>query len=148
MSTIAQHLWPEDILLGIEVVSKEQLFEEIGRHMEREHAMPCDRLVSALYRRERVGSTGLGEGIAIPHARVESLARIHAVYLHLKSPIPYDAPDGRPVSDVLVLLVPKQATDEHLLILADVTQMFADYRFLQRLRACSHPIEVKSLFES
>ena len=148
MSAIAQHLWPEDILLDIEVADKGELFDEIGRHMEREHAIPCDRIVSGLSRRESVGSTGLGEGIAIPHARVESLARVHAVYLHLKTPIPYDAPGGQAVSDVLVLLVPKLATDEHLLLLADAAQMFADHRFRQRLRACSHPIEVKSLFES
>jgi|CXWL01.1.fsa_nt_gi PTS system nitrogen regulatory IIA component len=148
LGAIAQHLWPEDILLDIKVANKDELFEVIGRHMEREHAIPCDRVISGLSRRERVGSTGLGEGIAIPHARVESLTRIHAVYLHIKTPISYDAPDGQSVSDVLVLLVPKQATEEHLLILADATQMFADYRFRQRLRACNHPIEVKSLFES
>ena len=93
------------------------------------------------------GSTGLGEGIAIPHARVENLSRIQLAYLRLKTPIPYGAPDGKPVSDVLVLLVPKQATEEHLWILAETAQMFADHRFVERLRACRHPIEVKSLFE-
>ena len=129
MSTIAEYLWPEDILLDIEVASKDQLFDEIGRHMEREHAMPREWVAAGLSRREQVGSTGLGEGIAIPHARVEKLSRIQAAYLRLKEPIPYDAPDGRPVADVLVLLVPKHATEEHLQILADVTQIFADSQF-------------------
>jgi PTS system nitrogen regulatory IIA component len=148
LSTIAKYLWPEDILLGIDVVSKDQLFDVIGRHMEREHAMPHQRVAAGLSLREKVGSTGLGEGIAIPHARVEELTRIQIAYLRLKDPIPYDAPDGRPVTDVLVLLVPKYATEEHLLILADATQIFADRQFREQLHACLHPLDVKSLFES
>lgn len=148
MSTIAKYLWPEDILLDIEVASKSQLFDEIGRHMEREHAMPRAWVAAGLSRREQVGSTGLGEGIAIPHARVEELSRIQVAYLRLRNPIPYDAPDGRPVSDVLVLLVPKRATEEHLLILADATQIFADPQFREHLHSCRHELEVKSLFES
>jgi PTS system nitrogen regulatory IIA component len=148
MSAIAQHLWPEDILLDIEVADKDELFDEIGRHMEREHAMPRAWVVAGLARREQVGSTGLGEGIAIPHSRVEELSRIQAAYLRLKHPISYDAPDGRPVSDVLVLLVPKQATEEHLRILADASQIFGDITFRERLHACRHPLEVKSLFDS
>jgi PTS system nitrogen regulatory IIA component len=148
MSTLAQYLWPEDILLDIEVYCKDQLFDEIGRHMEREHAMNRKWVVSGLFRREQVGSTGLGEGIAIPHARVEDFSRIQIAYLRLKNPIPYDAPDGRPVSDVLVLLVPKRATEEHLRILADASQIFADPEFRERLHSCRHALEVKSLFES
>jgi PTS system nitrogen regulatory IIA component len=147
MSHLAQYLWPEDILLDIEVADKGQLFDAIGRHMEKEHAIPKDCVVVGLVRRERVGSTGLGCGIAIPHARVEGLSRIQIAYLRLKKPIPYDACDGRPVSDVMALLVPKRATDEHLLILADATQMLADHRFLDRLHTCHRPAEVRSLFE-
>lgn len=110
--------------------------------------MPRAWVATGLSRREQVGSTGLGEGIAIPHARVEDLSRIQLAYLRLKQPIPYDAPDGRPVSDVMVILVPKRATDEHLQILAEIAQIFGDRRFRERLHACRHPLEVKSLFES
>ncbi|WP_366504391.1 PTS sugar transporter subunit IIA [Propionivibrio sp.] len=67
-------------------------------------------------------------------------------YVGLKSPIPFDAPDGKPVSDILVLLVPKQATEEHLQILAEATQMFSDGRFRERLHQCKHAQEVKQLF--
>ena len=148
LNTVAKYLWPEDILLDIEVVSKGQLFDEIGRHMEREHAMPQKWVVAGLSRREQVGSTGLGEGIAIPHARVEDLLRIQLAYLRLKTPLPYDAPDGRPVSDILVILVPKRATDEHLQILAEVAQIFADRPFRERLHSCRHALEVMELFES
>lgn len=148
MSTLAQYLWPEDILLDIEVANKGQLFDEVGRHMEREHAIPREWVVAGLSRRELVGSTGLGEGIAIPHSRVENLSRIQVAYLRLKNPISYDAPDGRPVSDVLVLLVPKHANEEHLQILADASQIFADHQFREHLHSCRHVLEVKSLFES
>jgi len=148
MSTISEYLWPEDILLDIEVASKDELLDEIGRHMEREHGLLREWVVAGLNRREQVGSTGLGEGIAIPHARVEDLTRIQIAYLRLKDPIPYDAPDGQPVSDVLALLVPKRATDEHLMILADATQIFADRQFREHLHSCRHALEVKSLFES
>jgi PTS system nitrogen regulatory IIA component len=148
LSHLAQYLNPQDILLDIEVVDKGQLFDAIGRHVEKEHAIPRDLVISGLVRRERVGSTGLGAGIAIPHARIEGLLRIQIAYLRLKNPIPYDACDGQPVSDVMALLVPKRATDEHLLILADATQMLADHRFLERLHTCHCPVEVRSLFES
>ena len=148
MNTIAQYLWPEDILLDIEVASKGQLIDAIGQHMEREHAMPRERVVVGLSRREQVGSTGLGEGVAIPHTRVEDLSRVLLTYLRLKFPLPYDAPDGLPVSDVLVILVPKKATEEHLLILADAAQLFSDRRFRERLHSCSHALEVMALFKS
>jgi PTS system nitrogen regulatory IIA component len=148
MNTITKNLWPEDILLDVEVASKDQLFDEIGRLMEREHAMSRERVVAGLFRRERVGSTGLGEGIAIPHSRVDGLSSIRLAYLRLQTPLPYDAPDGRPVTDVLVILVPKQATEEHLWILADATQLFSDRKFREGLHSCRHALEVMKLFES
>ena len=110
--------------------------------------MSQEWLVAALSRREQLGSTGLGEGVAIPHARVEGLAQAQIAYLRLKTPIPFDAPDAKPVSDFLVILVPKQATEEHLQILADTTQLFSDSKFRERLHSCRHAMEVKSLIES
>jgi len=134
-----------NILLDLDVSSQAQLFEVIGRHMEREYAMPQTSVAENLTRRELAGSTGLGEGVAIPHARIKDLERIHALYARLKSPIPFDAPDGKPVFDILVLLVPKQATEEHLMILAEASQMFSDRRFRERLRVCKDILEVKGL---
>ena len=146
LNGIADFLWPEDILLNIEVSSKSQLFEEVGRHMERKHALPQGWVARSLSRREQVGSTGLGEGVAIPHARVKDLDRIHVAYVRLKLPIPFDAPDDKPVSHILVLLVPKQATEEHLRILADATQLLSNWRFRENLHLCRNPIDVKRLF--
>jgi PTS system nitrogen regulatory IIA component len=146
MNTVARLLLPQDILLDVDVANKPQLFEEIGRHMERAHAMPQEWVVTSLDRREKAGSTGLGEGVAIPHARVKELERIQAAYFRLKSPIFFNAPDNKPVSDILVLLVPQQAAEEHLTILADAARMFSSPRFRDELHACHDPLEVKQLF--
>jgi len=146
LNTIAELLQTEDIVLDLDVATKSQLFEEIGRHMEGRHGMPQAWVVLSLSRREEVGSTGLGEGVAIPHARIKDLDRIQMAYLRLASPIPFAAPDGKPVSDILVLLVPKQATEEHLSILADATRMFSDARFRERLHLCKDSSAVLQLF--
>jgi PTS system nitrogen regulatory IIA component len=148
VNAIASSLRPKDICLDLEIADKSQLFDAVGRHMEREHAVPGDWVVQSLSRRERIGSTGVGQGVAIPHARVNGMDRIQALYLRPKSPIPFDAPDGRPVSDVLVLLVPAPASDEHLKLLAEAAQMFSDRRFREHLHACSDQRAVMQLFSS
>jgi nitrogen PTS system EIIA component len=146
LSTLAKLLLLEDIRLDTDVPDKARLLEEIGRHMERFHALPQAWVIQSLSRREQVGSTGVGEGVAIPHARVRGLDRIQVAYMRLKLPIPYGAPDGKPVSDILVLLVPKEATEEHLKVLADASRMFIDSRFRTRLHACANPIDVRQVF--
>ncbi len=145
-TTVGDLLVAEDILLNLDVANTRQLFDEVGRHMERIHALPKEWVAASLTRRERVGSTGVGKGVAIPHARVKDLDRIQLAYLRLKTPIPFDAPDGKPVSDILVVLVPKQAVEEHLKILADASRMFSDAAFREQLHLRDDPLEVKRLF--
>ena len=147
MSTIAKLLSSKDIRLDMEVSSRENLFREIARHMECAHGMPQEWVFQSLTRREKIGSTALGEGVAIPHARIKDLQRIQLAYIRLRQPIPFDAPDGKSVSDVLVILVPKEATEEHLRILSEVTQMFSDPQFRQQLRQCGEAGETKRLFD-
>jgi PTS system nitrogen regulatory IIA component len=148
LSNIAELLEPDDILLNLVVSSKAQLFDEIGRHTERVHAMPQAWVTSGLTRREQVGSTGLGQGIAIPHARVKNLNQIRVIYVRLEVAISFDAPDDIPVSDILVLLVPKQATEEHLVILANAAQMFSDRYFREQLHLCGNRTDAKQLFDA
>jgi len=145
---IADLLLAEDVLLDLGVSNKSQLIDQIGRHMERMHAMDRECVVLSLSHREQIGSTGLGQGVAIPHARVKQLDRVQVAYIRPASPIPFDSPDGQPVSDVLALLVPRQATEEHLAILAEAAQLLSDRRFRDRLHQCRHPLEVKRLFEA
>lgn len=148
MNTLTDFLKPQDVCLDLEVASKSQLFDAVGRHMEREHAVPGDWVVQSLSRRERIGSTAMGQGVAIPHARVNGMDRIQALYLRLKSPIAFDALDDRPVSDVLVLLVPAPAVDEHLRILAEAAQMFSDRSFREHLHGCTDRQAVMQLFST
>lgn len=147
MKTIAELLQTKDILLDVEAPGKLELFERIGEHMEWVHGMAHKGVVQALAHREQIGSTALGAGIAVPHARVKDLDWIQLAYVRLAHPIDFGAPDGKPVSDVLVILVPKQATEEHLRILADTSEMFSDGRFRARLRRCKDRDEVKQLFD-
>jgi len=146
MNAVARYLLPQDVCLDLQVANKRQLFHAIGQRMHREHALSPDDVVLSLSRREQAGSTGLGEGVAIPHARIDGLDRIYALYARLKSPIPFDSPDGRPVSDVLVLLVPRPATEEHLVILADAMHVLSDRRLRKRLRASTNPREAVEVF--
>lgn len=148
MNTIANYLSPEDIRLDVDVSNKHALFEIVGRHMELRHALPLKGIALGLSRREQVGSTGLGRGVAVPHTRVEHLNRMVVAYLRLKSAISFDAPDRRPVSDIVVLLAPKQAAEEHLKVLADAARMFADEYFRAHLHDCDDPLEVKCLFDT
>lgn len=148
VNIIASYLDEKDILLDVYTTSKERLFDKIGRHIALQHGIPEVHVTNALGHREQIGSTGLGEGVAIPHARIKDLDRIVIAYLRLKMPIAFDAPDHKPVRDVLVLLVPQQATELHLQILADVSQCLADRKFRELLHGCDHAMAVKQLFAS
>jgi len=146
LKPIADLLSSRDIILDLEVANQAQLFAAIGRHLEAAYGMPQEWVALSLARREQVGSTGLGEGVAIPHARIKDLSCIRLAYVRLRSPIPFGAPDGKPVSDILVLLVPKQATEEHLAILAEATRLFSAAQFRERLQQCGAPAAAKKLF--
>jgi nitrogen PTS system EIIA component len=146
LNAVARYLLTQDVCLDLDVATKRQLFHAVGQHMHREHGLSPDDVVLSLSRREQAGSTGLGEGVAIPHARLERLDRIYALYVRVKSPIPFDSPDGKPVSDILVLRVPKPATEEHLTILADAMQLLSDRRFRKRLHASSNAHEATEVF--
>ena len=110
-NAVAEILTPDDILLDLDVPTKERAMEELARFIGARHGL-LDRDVHAgLVEREKIGSTALGLGIAIPHARVKGLSHAIAAFVRMKWAILFDAPDGKPVSDMLVLLVPRHATD-------------------------------------
>jgi len=145
---IADFLSADDIFLDLPATGKAELFNFIGRHMEKSRGISSTMVARSLARREQIGSTGLGRGVAIPHARIERLDRTLGCYARLRTPIPFQAPDGKPVIDVLTLLVPSPSTDEHLLVLAEATQLFVSRRFRDAVHACSDNGEVLRLFSS
>jgi PTS system nitrogen regulatory IIA component len=146
VNAIAKYMPPQNVLLDLDVADRAGLFDAIGRHIEGAHRVQHKLVVNALARRELAGSTGLGEGLAIPHARIEGLGGIQVLYARLKTPIAFAAPDRKPVSEVLVLLVPYPASEEHLELLSVATQMFSAQRFREDLRASVDPREVVRLF--
>ena len=134
MNLIAPLLAPECIRINLDANTRSRLFEEVGQLFAAHAGLDATRVVESLAARENLGSTGLGQGFALPHARVKGLRQPLAAFVRLSLPIPFDAPDGKPVSELLVLLVPEQATEAHLQLLADAAQMFGDRRFRDHLR--------------
>ena len=102
-------------------------------------------MLTALFARERLGTTGLGEGVAIPHARLAGLTRTHGVYVRLVQGIDYDAPDGEPVDLLFGLALPEESTDEHLQILSLLAQTFSNDAVRDSLRRATRPAQVLDL---
>ena len=146
MNSIGQLLSPADVLLDLDASTKTRVFEEVGRLFERRHGLPRAQIVERLTERETLGSTGLGLGIALPHARIDNLPQPVAAFVALKLPIPFDAPDAKPVSHMMIFLVPQHATEHHLHMLAEIAQMFGDRRFREQMRSCDNPGAVCRLF--
>jgi PTS system nitrogen regulatory IIA component len=148
MNHIAELLPEANIALDIEATSKKRLFEQIGQLFE-EHAQIARSVVfDSLFARERLGSTGLGQGIAIPHGRIKGLKHAMGAFVRPLQPIPFDSPDGRPVEQVFVLLVPEQATEEHLQLLSELAQMFSEKSFRDRVASASDASGIHQLFSS
>jgi len=145
MSAFSSLLSPADVLLDIDATSKRGVFERVAALFEERHGLERAKVTDGLHARERLGSTGLGHGVALPHARIKGLTQPVAAYARTRLPIAFDAPDGKPVADMIILLVPEKATDLHLQLLAEIAQMFADQSFRERLRMCSDGIEVHRL---
>jgi PTS system nitrogen regulatory IIA component len=145
MSQIAELLPAANIALGIDAATKARLFESAAALFERDTGIARATIVSSLSAREKLGSTGLGQGIAIPHGRLKGLKEARGAFVRLATPIAFDSPDGKPVSQVFVLLVPEHATDRHLQLLSELAQMFSERTFRERLAAATDPNEVHAL---
>lgn len=126
MSLVASLLPPSDVLLDLQVSSKKRLFEQVGILFENNHGISRSLVFDSLFARERLGSTGLGQGVAMPHGRIKGLKDTLGAFVRLGQAVPFDAPDGKPVSLAFVLLVPEHATERHLEILSELAQMFSD----------------------
>lgn len=133
MNLISKLLAEPNVLLDLDVASKKRVFEQAGLLFENNNQVARIQVFDSLFAREKLGSTGLGQGIAIPHGRIKGLKEAAGALVRLRHPIPYDAPDGQPVSLIFVLLVPEKATDLHLQILSELAQMFSDKALREKL---------------
>lgn len=135
--TIDNILAPELTLCRVPASSKKRVLETIAEHIHHQDEILSDiEIFSNLISRERLGSTGIGQGIAIPHCRLEGLDRVIGVLMTLAEPIDFDAIDNQPVDLVFALIVPKEATSEHLELLSQLAEKFNDNAFCERLRQC------------
>ncbi|MGA7750370.1 MAG: PTS sugar transporter subunit IIA [Gallionella sp.] len=146
MNLISKILLPDNILLDTESTSKKRVFERVGLLFENNQQIARSQVFDSLFAREKLGSTGLGQGVAIPHGRIAKLRDAAAAFVKTAHPIPFDAPDGLPVNLIFVLLVPERATDLHLQILGELAQMFSDTQFRNRLFDCKDTAGIYQLF--
>jgi len=136
--TIDNILSPQLTLCQAPASSKKRVLESIAEriHYQDETLSETD-IFSNLVSRERLGSTGIGQGIAIPHCRLDGLDRVIGVLMTLQEPVDFDAIDNQPVDLVFALVVPKEATSAHLELLSQLAEKFNDGAFCQRLRQCT-----------
>jgi PTS system nitrogen regulatory IIA component len=145
MTLLSKHLPRTHVLLDLDVTSKKRLFEQIGLLFENESKLARANVFDALFAREKLGSTGLGFGVAIPHGRIKGLREMVATFIRAKDGVPFEAPDGVPVRLVLAMLVPEHANEQHLNMLSELAQMFSDPDLRELLAtetdpACIHKV--------
>ena len=133
---ISEILAPERIEFDNDCTSKKAALETIASLL----AQDCPQLTQlevfdSLVTRERLGSTGLGHGVAIPHGRTESQDITLGAFIRMRTPIDFDAVDRQPVDILFALLVPRESTDEHLQILSRLAEKFSDQGLLEKLRS-------------
>jgi PTS system nitrogen regulatory IIA component len=146
VNILSSLLSSEDVALGLTATDAKGACEEIALLAARRPQVDDKLVFRALWRREQSGSTALGHGIAIPHARLPGITDPVLLFVRTKLPIPFGAPDHQPVSHFFVILVPEHANEEHLRILATVSEMFSDKAFRDRLEAATEPVAIQRLF--
>jgi len=135
MNRLAAILPATNVLIDVDATSKKRTFEQAGVLFENQHAIARATVTDNLFARERLGSTGLGHGVAIPHGRIKGLKNPLAAVLRVQQPIAFDAPDEEPVSLLIFLLVPEAATQRHLEILSEIAEMLSDRELRERLKS-------------
>ena len=146
MNQIAKLLPLENVVVDLDASSKKRVFEQAGLLFENNHGIGRSQVYDALFAREKLGSTGLGQGIAITHGRIKGLKEAKGAFLRLATLVQFDAPDGKPVDLLFVLLVPEAATEHHLQLLSELAQMFSDRAFREHLTAAPNAAAIHALF--
>ncbi len=131
---LVELIGPENVIFGAPAANKEQVLRDLAARAAASLKLEPKIILDALEAREQLGSTGLGNGFALPHARIEGLGSYFAMFVRLKRPIDFDAIDGKPVDLVVVLLIPTTAGDEHLAALAAICRRLRDQEFATKLR--------------
>jgi PTS system nitrogen regulatory IIA component len=143
---ISDLLSPERICCDVQSSSKKRLLELISEELARDSEELSKReIFESLCARERLGSTGLGNGVAIPHGRIKGSSHVQATFIRLKKPVPFDSVDNEPVDLLFCLAVPEDCGEDHLKLLAQVAELFSDSEVLQGLREAETPAQILRL---
>ena len=145
MNRLAAILPATQVLVHVDVTSKKRAFEEVGLLFENLHGLSRTLITDSLFARERLGSTGLGHGVAIPHGRIKGLKAPMAAVFQLEQAIGFEAPDELPVGLLIILLVPEAATQKHLEILSEIAELLSDAPLRERIKSCTDAVELHHL---
>ena len=145
MNRLASILPASQVMVGVEATSKKRAFEEAGLLFENLPGLSPALIPDSLFDSERLGSTGLGHGVAIPHGRIKGLKAPLAAVLQLAQPIGFDAPDEQPVGLLIFLLVPEAATQKHLEILSEIAELLSDADLRERIKSAASVDELHGL---
>ena len=148
MNRLSRLLAPTNVVIDLSVTSKKRLFEQVGLLFENNQGIERSKVFDSLFARERLGSTGLGEGVAIPHGRIKGLKEAVAAVVRLAEPLAFDAPDSKPVRLLIFLLVPEHATDEHLELLSELAELLSDESIRQALTSAGDPAEIHRILSN
>jgi PTS system nitrogen regulatory IIA component len=142
-------LSPGRILANIRINSKKRLLELISVTLAKKNRDLSSReIFESLCAREHLGSTALGNGVAIPHGRINGTADVEALFIQLITPLPFDAEDGKPVDLIFALVVPKHCTEDHSKLLSSIADRFSDPELLEQLRNSADAKEIFHLLSS
>jgi nitrogen PTS system EIIA component len=131
---ISDLILPESVIANLRVTSKKQALQELAKKAAELTGQPERALFEVLMERERLGTTGVGHGIGIPHGKLPELDRLYGLFARLETPIDFDAIDEHPVDLIFVLLAPETAGADHLKALARVSRLFRDRAVCDKLR--------------
>jgi nitrogen PTS system EIIA component len=146
---ISDLLSKESIRFDVQSSSKKRLLEIISEQLARNSDdLSAREIFESLCARERLGSTGLGKGVAIPHGRVKGNRSIQASFIRLKKPLPFDSADGEPVDLLFAMTVPENCGEDHLKLLAQVAELFSDPQLLKALREADDSTTLLQLLSS
>lgn len=146
---IAELVSKDRITLGVDCASKKKALEYISEVLSKDQPdVTSGEVFDCLIGRERLGSTGMGKGIAIPHCRLKGNTRTFATLIRLSDGIDYDSIDGQPVDLIFAMVVPEEATEEHLKTLAMLAKMFSDESLVQKLHQAKDSQAIYDILES
>jgi nitrogen PTS system EIIA component len=148
MSVIVDLLAPGAIAAALPIANSKVLIQHLAQVAAREYGLDAGEIAERLHERERLGSTGFGSGVAIPHGKIEGLDHVVGVFVTLEKPIDFKAVDDNPVDVVFCLLSPPDSGTAHLKALAQVSRWLRDAKFVEKLRGADSPDTIYALFDT